>query len=60
MVLMRGGEKLSVDSDRVGLRVTFKLVGRGVVAAFRKDAFSSRRAALLAKKYANFYWWDSC
>ena len=32
------------------------LAGRGVVCAFRKVAFSFLRAALVAKKEANYYW----
>ena len=30
------------------------------MVAFRKVAFSSRKAALAAKKEANCCWWDSC
>ena len=33
---------------------------RGLEAAFRKVAFSSRKAKLAAKNDANYYWWDSC
>ena len=39
-----------MDSDRFGLWVTFGLVGRGVVAAFHKVAFSLRGVVLVAKK----------
>ena len=47
-----------MDLDRVELQVTFGLVGQGVVAAFCKVAFSSRKA-LVAKKEANCCWRDS-
>ena len=37
----------------------FGSIGRGMVAAFRKVAFSSHKAALAAKKEANYCWCDS-
>ena len=42
-----------MDSDCAGLQGTFGLEGQGVVAEFRKVAFSSRKAMLVAKKEAN-------
>ena len=45
-----------MDSIHARQWVTFRLAGRGVVAAFRKVEFSSRRAALVAKKEANYCW----
>ena len=54
MARWRGGkEKLFVDSDWAGLRGTTRLLGRGVVVVLRKAAFSSHKAALVAKKEAN-------
>ena len=49
------GEKLSVDSDRARLQVTFRLAGRGMMVTFRKVAFSSCRVALVVKKEVNSY-----
>ena len=54
-----GGERFSVDSDRVGLRGTAELPRRGAAVAFCKVAFSSHRAALVAKNEANCCWGDS-
>ena len=54
-----GGEKLFVDSNRVGLRGTARLPGRGLVAVLSKVAFSPYKAALVAKKEANYCWGDS-
>ena len=48
-----------MDSDCSGLRGTIGLSKQGVVAAFRRVAFYSHKAALAAKKEANCYWWDS-
>ena len=45
-----GGEKLSVNFVQAGLRGTTRLLGRGVVVALHNVAFSSRKAALVAKK----------
>ena len=60
----RGGskEKLSIDSDRIGLRgnVGFGLAGHGVVAMFHRVAFSSHKVVLPVKKEANCCWCDSC
>ena len=43
-----------MDSDSIGLWVAFGLEGLGVVAAFRKVAFSSCKVALVTKKEANY------
>ena len=42
-----------MNSNREGLQVAFGLAGRGVVVTFRKVAFASRKAALVAKKETN-------
>ena len=42
-----------INNDRVGLRGTTGLPGRGVLAVLRKVAFSLLKAALVAKKEAN-------
>ena len=55
-----GREKLHVDSNRAELWGIVGLLRRGVVAVLRKAAFSSCKAALVAKKEANCCWWDSC
>ena len=49
-----------INNDQVELRGTTGLLGRGVLAVLRNATFSSRKAALVAKKKANCYWWDSC
>ena len=60
MVPTRGrGEVVRVDSYHIGLRGPVGLLGGGLEATFHKVAFSSRKAALAAKKEANYYWWDS-
>ena len=43
-----------MDSDRSGLWVSTRLLGRGMVAVVCKVAFSSCKAALVAKKEANY------
>ena len=63
-----GGGKLSVDSNRTGLRQSVKVSIRWAVPsewgkagmAFRRAAFSSRRKALTARKKANCCWWEFC
>ena len=51
-----GREKLYVDLDRAGLRCKVRSARRGVMATFRKVAFSSHKAPLAAKKEANCCW----
>ena len=56
----RGREKLFVDSDCTGLRRAVGMLGQELgIAALRKVAFSSHKAALVAKNEANCRWWDS-
>ena len=48
-----GREKLSVDSDSIGLHDTVGLPWRRLVHILRKDAFSSSKVTLDAKNKAN-------
>ena len=57
----RGREKLFVDSYCARLRGAVGMSGRRVgIAPFRKIAFSSHKAMLVALNEANYCWLDSC
>ena len=49
-----------MEADLLGLRGATRSLRRGVVVIARRETFSSLRAALVAKKEASCFLWDSC